>query len=177
MPLLLRRLKGKHPTLWDPKTYISDCKWLRKGEIPGDLFTDWEIKTGCASVWLIEDDKSNLDAVQLSLMLIHDEPRTLSYILFDTQILDLIGIVKKKSNSFTRFTPEVGNTWHYDLQNLSGSKLLALVKAVSDSNITREIKNKKVLGRIVQEIDNGILSSDELHEKWNEKISMLPAPS
>jgi hypothetical protein len=98
--------------------------WLQKDEIPADPLGDLKTTGNGLSVYLIDDEKSNLGRVVCALAATRDRIQHFDYLLFDWDILLSTGITVKRSEGKT---PDCAvNELHCDLAELSGQKLLAL---------------------------------------------------
>jgi len=73
MPRLIRRIRKARWTLQ---------AWLGEGELPSDVFLDLNSKDNTLSLWLVEDDNSNLNRV-LAAMAAQGSPDAFDYAVLD----------------------------------------------------------------------------------------------
>ena len=126
MPFIMRGVKR-------PRWYKEKVRpWLERDQVPADSLTDLRTSQNSLSVYLIEDDKSNLDRVVTALSVTRSKLQEYDYLLFDVGILSQVNIKVRESKGETPDS-EV-NEWHRHLVEISGNQLLALVRQVLESN-------------------------------------------
>ena len=105
--------------------------WLERGEIPADPLTDLNTSDNEMSVWIVDDAKSNLERTIAAVAATRGQLDKYDYLLFDERILLDSGIRIGDAIGTTQ-DAEI-NQQHRDLQEISGSRLLALVAAILQS--------------------------------------------
>lgn len=159
MPLVLRGVK-------QPKWYKQKARpFLLKGDVPADPFGDLPTRDNKLSVWIVKDDRSNLERIITALAVTRYRPDKFDYLLFDAEILSVCGISIKESRGGTLDSGV--NVWHRDLVELSGLKLLDLVKGILNSNYqTGRFHPKKILQLIAHAIASGRIAKDKLPQRF-----------
>lgn len=153
MPFLVRGIKRRK---WDRQSVYP---WLEKDEIPADPLTDLPTSDNALSVYIVEDDKSNLDRVITALAATRERPDKYDYLLFDERALSIANVKTELTRGNT--PDDLVNSWHLDLVELSGSKLLALVTEIlrSDYRTARwlesVVKDKLQRGMKAGHVDPG----------------------
>lgn len=113
-----------------PRWYKSGWpRFLKQPDIPGDCLKDLNVQQTNLSVWHVEDNKSNLQRILTALAALNTSAEHLDYLLFDVATVANLGITAKKTNGDT--PDHLANlSWHYDLVDLSGQKVLDLAHAI-----------------------------------------------
>lgn len=141
VPLLLRKIRKA-------KWYKNpDVPWLSQKELQADALGDIATAANKLSVYLIEEDKSNLNRVIAALAVQRGNSANFDYALFDLNTIDLLQLEYDRTKGET-LDARV-NDWHYDLKQLTASKLLELAYTIRGSEISR-CREKMVL-EIIEE--------------------------
>jgi hypothetical protein len=123
----------------------------------------------CLSVWKIDQDRSNLERVVSAVAAKRDKVDNLDYILFDSSLIDVLGIPANEVKGGT--DDEVANDWHRDLINLSGLKIVGLVKLMLEKGDNFRISKKKIKALVLDGIQKKEIQMD--NEKFNKYFSAL----
>jgi hypothetical protein len=151
--------------------------WLAEGDLPaaplGDLRPSVDNKI---SVWLIEDDGSNLNRVLAGYV----ANRNIGVdkqdaIVVDLAKVDSLGIRREKAPGQSR-DAQAAKLWHWNLVEMSYNKILALthVMAEEGTSIRRDADQLKQL--IVDSIRAGWFNIDALPERVQADIRPLLEP-
>lgn len=110
MPLVLRTIRQSR--------WLEDSfPWLEEGDAPADPLGDLATQDNELSVWIIDDEKSNLNQVVAAMAATRGHLSNLDFALFDLRFLSELNI---KIAITTGGTPDKEvNTWHRDLVKLS----------------------------------------------------------
>jgi len=146
--------------------------WLKSGDIQADPFADLNTQENCLSVWHIEDDRSNLDQVITALAASGTNLANLDYALFDRQILDKLFNIKKTPGG--SHDSIANSSWHHDLTELSGLKLVQLAKSILENSQRVRVQEKVIAQLIAKAIASGRIKKDKVNKKIVEKIESLP---
>jgi hypothetical protein len=101
---------------------------MSSADVQGDSLKDLKTDENVLSVWHIEDDRSNLDQVLTCLASNNDSISHIDYALIDLNAVIALGINVVVHPGKTPYT--VGNLWHRDLVELTGSKLIGLAMEI-----------------------------------------------
>ena len=158
MPLLLR-------TVRENRWYKSEAApWLEEGEIPADPLGDCVTTHNRLSVYQVADDKSNVERIVRAIAVGRDKLADTGYVVFKSELVDTAGIATAVELGKT---PDRDvNAWHLDLTDLSGSKLVGLVKAILENGETGTILKK----RLRELVEEGIREK-HLPEKLQGKLT------
>ena len=122
MPLLIK-LDNKR--MWDRP------EWLPAGEVPAEAVQDFRADGNELSVWYVEADRSNLDRVLTAIAANRDHFEKIDYAVFEDAVVDRCGITIRPTPG--KVPDEHANrTWHRDLIELSGRKLVSLAECIAD---------------------------------------------
>ena len=138
MPLLRKITK--------PKWY--DTPWLPAGDVPADALVDLRTQRNELSVWHVEPDETNLNAV-IAALASNQTTRVanLDYVLLADEAVAALGIqcVKTDGDSPHR---DANTRWHCDLVELTATKVVRLAEEMK----RREAEHKRLMPNIVKSI-------------------------
>lgn len=135
MTLILRKVK-KPRWLKDDE----NLRWLAREEPQADALRDLETSGNNLSVWLVADDKTNLNDVVVALIATGDLVSHFDYVLIDYNVLDSLGVRVENAEGETPY--EQANQWHINLSELSAAKLLQLAREVQSGPTPTRIPEK-----------------------------------
>lgn len=154
MPLLLRKIRKS-------KWYKNDSvPWLGEEEIQADALGDLVTSSNTLSVWLVEDDKSNLEQVIAALASSCDNLSNLDYALLNVDLLLNVGIKIESKEGLTPYSR--ANQWHRDLVELTTSKLFKLAEDMFIHSDRKRVAEKTVLNLIRDAVQNGQIDTTKL---------------
>ena len=122
MPRLVRVVR---PSRWYRERAVS---LLDQGDVPSDCLGDLSTVDSRLSVFALEDDGRNLEAIVAAQASTRLKPDDAGYIVFDSAILGTVGIVLEHSPATGRTPDREANSRHHDLVGLSGSGLVRLAR-------------------------------------------------
>lgn len=162
MPLLLRKIrKGK----W----YKNDSVlWLGENEIQADALGDIVTSSNTLSVWLVEDDRSNLEQIIIALASGCDNISNFDYALLDVDSLSSLGIKIETKEGSTPYART--NQWHRDLVELTTNKLFTLAEAIFVLSDRERVAEKTVLNWIKDAVRNGQIDKMKLSAGITKKL-------
>ena len=123
MALALRVIGSK------AKWYDQD--WLAPGEATADIVSDFKTSDNKLSVYYIENEEE-LQRVAVAITRGRKNVQNFDYVLLEESDLVSLGIEVRNAEGATN--DEVVNGWHRDLEKLTASKLLDLVRAYKTSS-------------------------------------------
>lgn len=154
MPLLLRKIRKS-------KWYKPDSLlWLKPDEIQADALGDIVTSSNALSVWLVEDDKSNLEEVIVALAVCGDTISNFDYTLIDVDLLSNIDIKIETKEGLSPYSR--ANHWHRDIVELTTSKILKLAEAIFFHSDRKRVAEKQVLTWVKVVIQNGQIDRTKL---------------
>lgn len=157
MTLLLRTVRQNR---W----YRSEADpWLIKGDVPADPLGDLATNQNRLSVWEVATDRANIERIVRAVAVGRDRVADMGYVLFDSTFLPA-GISIEQTKGTT--PDEDANAWHRDLVDLSGSKLVALTKAILENGESDTLLKR----RLLELIEDGI-QAKELPERLRSKLA------
>jgi hypothetical protein len=144
--------------------------WLAEGDIPADPLADFaNTSENCLSVWLVDDDKKELDDVVAALAASREKADKLDYVLFTESHLKLTGIEVSATRGST--PDEHVNGRHRDLSHLSAAKVLALTTRVWNENLElRRIDESRVVQLVAAAVRRGRISLAKLRPKLRDDV-------
>ena len=157
MPILLRNVRANR---WIKS---EAAPWLENDDVPADPLGDLATKDNRLSVWEVAFDHSNLERIVRALAVSRDRIADMGYVLFDSSLLEGAGINAAVENGAT---PDEGaNSWHRDLIDLSGNKLVLLTRLILQNGVSGTLLKK----RLEQLVEDGI-QQKQLPEKCRSKL-------
>lgn len=163
MPLLLRKIR---------KSKWYSLPWLTNGDLQADSLGDLITKNNELSVWLIEDDKSNLERIIAALSANCDTISNFDYALFDSKIIEEKSIKKRKSKGIS-IDDEANERWHFDLYELSALKILCLSQEIFNDGQIKRIQERQVTKLINEALQAGKIKRNTLKDGILSKIDKL----
>ena len=161
MPLLLRAIRKSR---WNKTT----CPWLAKDDIQADLLRDFETKDNTLSVWLIQDDQSNLNEVVLALAINRDTISNFDYTIFDISLLEILSIKLKVNEGNTLY--KKANCWHRDLVELTINKVVKLAESLLEDAEKVRISERKIENLIQVAVNNNQIDREILKPSISKKL-------
>lgn len=157
MPLILRKIRKA-------KWYRSDAvPWLTKDDLQADAFVDLGTKANRLSVYVVEDDQSNLERIVAGVAANCDFISDFDYTLFAQEALDEIKI--NAEDTFGETPDAVVNTWHRDLVELSSANIFALANVIGTRAERRRVLSKRALELVAHAIGSGQIERYKLRLK------------
>jgi hypothetical protein len=174
VPLLLRSLKKLELWKQDTETFA----WVEPGDFAADLLTDLvPTHGGTLSVWVIEDDLSNLNRVIAAKIATKTNKDSVGsdfpYLLINQAAITDQGfeLVAKLGD-----TPdeEANKWWHRDIVKLTGSKLFQLAHVLWHDKKLDEVADWDTIPLLKRSINDGHLLESALNKgvraalaEWN----------
>lgn len=153
--------------------YIQEEKWLQKGEIPADTLIDLRTEKNKLSVWVVEDNKSNLDRVLTAFAANRNDIDNLDYALFKQSIISKCNIQTEKSDAETP-DREANISWHYNFIQLSAQKLVNLATMIIEENAELErIPKQRITQMIKEAVESGYIDSGKLKSGILKEINKI----
>ncbi len=162
MPLLLRAIRKSR---WNKDNF----PWLTQDDIQADLLGDLVTSNNTLSVWLVQDDKSNLNEVITALASNRNTISNLDYAIFDISLLESINIKLEVNEGNTHY--DKSNRWHRDLIELTANKIVKLAESMLKNSSIERVLEKKISDLIKGAVDNGQIDKEKLNPSINNKVS------
>ncbi len=158
MPLILRKINKSKWVKVKPS-------WLEGDDVQADTLCDLSPNGNKLSVWQINDDKSNLNQILTAYAAAFRSPPIshIQYIIFDQRFLSELGIKLEQSNAKT--PDQRANACHYDLVELSGTKLNNLAKMLFKHGETDVCLSKELIEFIAKAIETKEIERDKIDPK------------
>jgi len=153
MPRLIRRIRKARWTLQ---------AWLGEGELPSDVFLDLNSKDNTLSLWLVEDDNSNLNRV-LAAMAAQGSPDAFDYAVLDKARLEACGFVLERVDGATPDS-DANRQWHFDAKQLS-TRLLQVLADELKNGIQDRVSPASVKKAVIESIALGQLVVDSMPQR------------
>ena len=137
--------------------------WLPPGEVPAEAIQDFRADGNELSVWYIEPDRSNLDRVLAAIAANREHFEKIDYAVFDDAVVDRCGVTIR--STLGKLPDEYANrTWHRDLVELTGRKLVALAESIATGAAERKqmskVRDLLALGAHAGHIKRELMSED-----------------
>ena len=169
MPFALKKIRQAN--VWAPDS-VADLPWVPDGDIVADLLADFQTRGGATSVWLVEDDRSNLDRVLVALAVNRDHLTNIDYILFDLDLLSQADVKTEKGDGKTS-DDMVNDQWHLNLVELSGHKLVSLTRRIFERSEAGTMLKKRLGELALQALGSSRLNTDKINPKMKEDLRKL----
>jgi hypothetical protein len=157
MPLLLRTVRQNRWFKHEAEPFLSN------DDVPADPIGDLNTTGNLLSVWVLSEDKSNLERVVRAVAVGKEKISDTGYVVFDSAVLMEAGIELQDNKGATPDSD--ANDWHRDLV-LSGNKIVALTKA-----ILRHGESGSILKHRLRELVKEGIAQGQLPSKLDKKLA------
>lgn len=169
--MLLRKIRQGR---WLPS---DEGTWIPNGEIQADPLGDLSTTNGKLSVWVVSDDRANLDRVVAALAANCDKVSNIDYLIFneETVVDPRFKVELTKGNSHDK---GANTKWHRDLVELTAGKLVELARSMFHCCEKRRLLPKDVAKLIAQAVANEWIDPHDLSQPVRDKVMpLVPASS
>ena len=156
MPFVLRKL--------DRKAAFHPTDGIPTGDVQADALSDLRTIGNALSVWLVDDDRANLDRIVAALGAGRMELAKLDYALMDYEVLDDLHIQATAKHGLS-VDASANSLWHRDLLDLSGRKLLDLAVMMQARATFERVQKSDLSTLIAQSLHSGFIDKGRLKEK------------
>lgn len=137
---------------------------MPQGDIPAGPFGDFAPSpTSALSVWLVEQDQSNLNRIVAALAAGRTHLDKFDYVLVDEQaVLELQLSIEAQAEK----CPDEGASaqWHRNMIRLTGSQLNALVRLIYSSGLKKRILKPDIEDIIRNALERGYLDRSRVNK-------------
>jgi hypothetical protein len=161
VPLLLRAIRKSR---WNK----TNCPWLPVGDIQADPLGDLATGSNTLSVWLVQDDRSNLNDVLLALGASRDTASNLDYTIFDIDLLVNINIKLETNEGKTPYAK--ANCWHRDLVELTANKIVKLAESLLKNAELERFSEKEMIKLIQDAVNNKQIDRTKLKPSIDKRL-------
>jgi ribosome recycling factor len=163
VPFLLRTIRKS-------KWYNHEgTSWLAEGELQADALDDLKTINNSLSVWLVDDNRENLEQVVIAFAANRSDLAQVDYVLFDKKILSDLNIKFEKSPGDTP-NEEVNLNWHMDLVELTASKRFELAMTIMAKAEKARVSKKTIERQILEAVKSKQLNLDKMDDTLQTKI-------
>jgi len=165
VPMILRKIDK-------PNWYLPDG-W-ECGDAPGDVLRDLCPKGGRLSVWIVEDDASNLGRLLAALGSTRGNIDHIDYVLFSFDVLRQTDIVDEKADGGSHDSG-ANARWHHDLIDLSVTRVAALAAALAALGDKSRVRcsYREVAEHLAAAVDEGCIQLEKLNPAVRAKLASI----
>jgi len=162
MSFVLRKL--------DRRAAFHSVDWVRSGDVAGDALCNLRTQGNALSVWLIDDNRTNLERIIAAVAGGRMKLDKLDYALIESGRLETLGIHMTQEKGMS-CDDDANALWHQDLHNLSGAKLVELAVTMQAHSEFKRV-NKKEVGRLIAaSIRGGFIDPSRLDDKLLKELA------
>lgn len=155
MAFVLRKIRQ---TRWETEEGVG---LVTLESIPSDPLGDLQTSGGKLSLWVIEDDHSNLERVIAALASTCSSLSNFDYALFDMEVLDGLGLAYEHVDGAS--PDHVANVkWHRDLVGLTGMQILRLAERIWSTSERRRVGEREVGRMIASSVEASHLNASQV---------------
>ncbi len=166
MPFLLRKIRQGR---WLKDS--DQVSWLTGEELPADTLSDLTTSSNTLSVYVIDDNLSNVVRVAAALAATADSLSNFDYVLINIDVLTELHI--RLASTLGRTPDHQVNLWHRDLIELSANKLLRLAQHIWKKDEYERLPEKKMLDLIVESVSAGYIDRHRINIKSDKLLKRL----
>lgn len=158
MPSLLRVIRKDN---WYTNREVPE--WLPEGDLPGDVLSDFQTTHCGLSVWLVDDDRGNLEAILAAFACTRKSIDKIDYLLIDADVVNTLGLALEQCPGVTP-DDQVNQHWHRDLKRLSAARILEIASIFFPERCTQcqRVPPQKVQELVANAIDSGRLERNRI---------------
>lgn len=157
MSRLLRVVDGDR---WDFGDDLAD--WTARDDLPAAAVSDLKASaTNKLSVWVIEDDGSNLDRILAAIASTRPRIDQLDARIVEAGDVSALGVKSESSPGQTK-DREANRRWHLNLVELTYQQLGALVRLLASRATPLERDDREVTELIVASVKAGYIRLEDL---------------
>lgn len=164
MPLFLIKIERS-------KWFRDAVPWLKEGELQADALWNLRCQANAVSVWHVEHAESNLKRLVAALAGPRDSFSNLDCVLIDQAVISMLEIKVDKSDGKSCDTFANAN-WHFDLVELTASKVFALAKALKDKGKFMRFQEWDVKKFLVAGLKSGEVCFERLSPRLQARLSV-----
>lgn len=154
MPLILRRI--------DRIAGFQRIAGLETGDVQADAVSDLRTRYNALSVWLVPDDRSNVNRVVAALAAGRMSLTKLDYALINLRVLEDLHfrVVRASGESSDNHANDL---WHRDVTGLTGMKLVKLAATLQEQAEFVRVQRSDVRFGIEASIREGFIDPNQLN--------------
>ena len=143
----------------------EDRAWLKDDEIPADPLSDLNTDGNALSIYLIDDDKSELNRCIAAYATCKNRGyiREIDYLLFEERIIRELEIKTHQSDAKDLIDERIKKL-HWDMYELSSQRLVELAKTVLPNNEVNTLSIDEVCQLINDSIKNGWINIQDINK-------------
>lgn len=149
----------------------SEVPWLGVNDLQGDALTDLTTSNNTLSMWVVEDNLSNLSRIISAIASTNQNLSIIDYALIDFAIVEDLGV---KVGIVPGDTPDkhANELWHRDFQELTAGQILGLADAIRMKGKLERFQSRTVLDLIKTAVKSGHIEKLSLSESIQKKIEV-----
>ena len=149
---------------------ISKAKWIPfeksgfcVGQVQADAMNDLKTKDNKLSIWILDEEKSNLERVVAAVASKREKLSKFDYAVFDLKLVDKMKIKREVTKGDS---PDLNtNNLHNDLVELSTKELYKLANAIQFKSTKGRFLGEDVKNLIQENINKGNIDFDKMNQK------------
>lgn len=163
MPFLLRKVNNKN--VWNRAGQLA---WVPAGESEADILRDLRVDEGSLSLWLVQDDRSNLERLLGALVGDYGKVDKFDYILVPEHAVSGLRIPLL---STAGQTPDpIAKGWHRDATELTCVRLAHLAEAIRSTAEFHRVNPRMALDLVADSVTQGWINREHLSDKIRHKL-------
>lgn len=166
MSLFLRKIRRSR---WHRGDLVP---WLAEEELQADALLDLKTEDSRLSVWVVEDDRSNLRKILAAMAAGSDNLSNLDYALFDSGLVEGIAATTSLAPGNTP-DRQANEEWHRDIVELTVAKIQKLARIIGFSAKKERAGCKEVAEAIAEAVKEGRINLESLKESIKKKVSKV----
>jgi hypothetical protein len=164
-------IKVKNKRHWDRELPV----FVDRGDITATCLVNLSVVDNSMSAWELTENDSNLQRVLAALAAKRDFLEPLDYLVFDSDIPVRLGL-RVQNNPGATADKVANETWHRDLVEISGKKLLALALELFENSSRNRCSQREVLAMIRSAIDLNEIDRSTLPASLLQKVDSSASP-
>lgn len=169
MPLLFRRLDRKNG-VW---ALSQRPTWLGPDDVPADVLSDLKTEDNGLSLWVIDEARTNLDAVIAAVAANRQNFDRFDFALFDQARVTAAGFQLHQTQGVSK-DPNANVARHVDIEQLTGYRVARLARVIYDpATIFERRFPDEVKALVAGAVQAGRVPLNGLSDSSRKKVELL----
>jgi len=143
--------------------------WVPQADVQSDALKDLETLDNELSVWLVEDDLSNLARILAALAANRDQLANIDFALLDLEVITTLGLLLQPTVGLT--PDRTVSLLHRDLAQVTATQLTQLAQAITTHARLERRSKSQVRAFLLDSIAAGYIEFESLKEGIATKLT------
>jgi hypothetical protein len=138
-----------------------DVQWLTSGALQADALSDLQTKGNKLSLWIIEEDSSNLERVVTALGSTCDHAAQIDYALVECSKVKELGIILENTPGDSA-DEELNGKYHVDATQLTAEQVYNFARLIQSTAEIQRCYKVKLIALLREGVGKGVLKTSSM---------------